>query len=235
MGMGYRADEIEFKHYCDHCGHLSPMRLQFSDQCLDPNGVRSSFFLSSCGTCDRPLLFRSDEAREKVLKVLENSKALWHCDVIWPHNPRLHHSVPDEIRAHYSKASRVRGETEFFAVGIRRALEALCKERDVWSGALAKSLGKLADKQIIPPLLAEMTDVLRILGNAGAHDSGEQFSNEYGLAIDDFFRAIVEYVYVGPYRLDEFRKKLEEARSAAPQNEESETASSSVSDPIGQS
>lgn len=54
-----------------------------------------------------------------------------------------------------------------------------------------------------------MTDVLRLLGNIGAHAAGQSVKLGHVRAIDDFFRAIIEYVYVAPSKLKEFRDRLE--------------------------
>ena len=54
-----------------------------------------------------------------------------------------------------------------------------------------------------------MTDVLRIFGNRGAHAASKEVKPVHTLAIDDFFRAVVEYVYVAPSKLSEFHKSLQ--------------------------
>ena len=57
-----------------------------------------------------------------------------------------------------------------------------------------------------------MTDILRMLGNIGSHAADESVEPEYVDAIDEFFRAVVEYVYVAPYRVNEVRAQLDYAR-----------------------
>ena len=69
-------------------------------------------------------------------------------------------------------------------------------------------LGELADRGEIPTTLAEVTDVLRLLGNVGAHAAEESIKPWQVNAIDEFFRAVVEYVYVAPSKLKEFRESL---------------------------
>ena len=46
------------------------------------------------------------------------------------------------------------------------------------------------------PTLAEMSDVLRLIGNIGAHHGSAPVHPWQVHAIDNFFRAVVEYVYV---------------------------------------
>ncbi|MFT3788351.1 MAG: DUF4145 domain-containing protein [Tepidisphaeraceae bacterium] len=101
-----------------------------------------------------------------------------------------------------------------FAVMIRRALEEICDDRGVNGRNLVEKLRELAKRGDMPPTLAEVTTVLRTLGNVGAHVSGASITVPQTWAIDEFFRAIVEYVYVAPHKLASFRKKLEVADNA---------------------
>jgi hypothetical protein len=64
-----------------------------------------------------------------------------------------------------------------------------------------------------------MTDVLRLFGNMGSHDN-LSVAPEYVDVIDDFSRAVVEYVYVAPYRVNEVRMQLETLRRAGPSQAE---------------
>jgi len=67
----------------------------------------------------------------------------------------------------------------------------------------------------VPAVLAEMTDLLCLLRNMGSHDDELPVGPEYVDIIDEFFRAVVEYVYVAPYRVNDVRTQLEAARRAA--------------------
>jgi hypothetical protein len=96
-----------------------------------------------------------------------------------------------------------------YAVMLRRALEALCDDREIEDGVLQVRLAALARRGEIPPVLAEMTAVLRVLGNAGAHSSAQNISVPLTWGMDDFFRAIVEYVYVAPRKLQDFKQRIE--------------------------
>ncbi len=59
-------------------------------------------------------------------------------------------------------------------------------------------------------MLAEMTEILRMLGNMGVHSSDQEVKQEYATVIDEFFRAIVEYVYVAPAKVKDFQNRLKE-------------------------
>jgi hypothetical protein len=59
-----------------------------------------------------------------------------------------------------------------------------------------------------------MSEILRKLRNTGSHDDDEPVRPEYVEPIDEFFRAIVEYVYVAPFKVDEFTRRLDAAKKA---------------------
>ena len=64
------------------------------------------------------------------------------------------------------------------------------------------------EKGEIPPVLAEMATILRLLGNVGAHLTEEPVKPPDTWVIDDFFRAVIEYVYVAPSRIKEISDGL---------------------------
>jgi hypothetical protein len=51
--------------------------------------------------------------------------------------------------------------------------------------------------------------MLRIIGNVGAHAGKDSVHPLLANAMDEFFRAVVEYVYVAPKRLEEFQKRMD--------------------------
>jgi hypothetical protein len=67
----------------------------------------------------------------------------------------------------YRRAQRVRSEPVFYAVGIRRTLEALCAERGVKGKTLYDRIEKLAASGDLPATFVDMATVLRQLGNMG--------------------------------------------------------------------
>jgi hypothetical protein len=56
--------------------------------------------------------------------------------------------------------------------------------------------------------------VLRQLGNVGSHAGEDEIAPEYVDVIDDFFCAIIEYVYIAPHKVSEFKARLAIAQHA---------------------
>jgi len=198
--------------FCPHCGNRAPQRLihtqEHEEQGYSMNGsltdvhLPSACYVAVCETCNNVLLYQA------VIHIVEDEN--FHlADLIWPDRGVLPEAVPKAIAECYAEAARIKNlAPNAFAVQIRRALEALCDDRGTKKGTLQHRLQDLASRGEIPPVLVEMTDVLRLLGNIGAHAADQSVKPGHVQAIDDFFRAIIEYVYVAPSKLKEFRDRL---------------------------
>lgn len=129
--------------------------------------------------------------------------------MVFPADVELDRVIPEVVAKNYRESKRVQKVSpNAFAVLIRRALEALCDDRKIAPGKLYDRLKALAQKGEIPPVLVEITSVLRTLGNSGAHNTEQSVTVPMTWKMDKFFRSLVEYVYVAPARLDEFRKSI---------------------------
>jgi len=206
-------DATQRTAFCPHCGNTAQQTVLFRHSYVGEtytmNGKRSEvgvpceYFVVVCETCKDLLLYHamagdgiSDNFQEGALQ--------------YPKTPKLHRSVPESVRDCYMEAAQIQNiAPNAYAVMLRRALEVLCDDREIEDGVLQVRLAALARRGEIPPVLAEMTAVLRVLGNAGAHSSAQNISVPLTWGMDDFFRAIVEYVYVEPRKLQDFKQRIE--------------------------
>jgi hypothetical protein len=185
-------------HFCKRSNEFTP--------------IIKSYFVCACETCKELILRSAISMPSSIPK----DTLFITAPIQWPNPNQLHESVPESIRTIYDEAIRIRLlAPNAFAVQIRRALEAMCKDRGAKKGVLQVMLKELASRGEIPPVLAEMTDVLRLLGNIGAHASDESITPSQARAINEFFRAIIEYVYIAPSKLQEFRNSLKKAQGDA--------------------
>jgi hypothetical protein len=205
--------------WCPHCGNETPKRLRHTqtyDEMFDEHqGYTVWIYVATCGTCSRVLLYKADETwRDHDFR--------HSAELVWPESGDLATSVPERVRWIYAEAARIKAVApNAFTVQIRRALEAICDDRQVPKGTLQQRLASLVTRGEIPPLLGEMTDTLRLLGNVAAHAGQEDVSPGDVPTIDGFFRAVIEYVYIAPNSLKAFRERLEKRR-AAPADENDE-------------
>ncbi|VAW74317.1 hypothetical protein MNBD_GAMMA15-2613, partial [hydrothermal vent metagenome] len=190
--------------FCPHCGNTAPQTLSYShsydDQAYNMDGTKSDmgppceYFVRVCETCNNLLLYHS---------FLDNPPEL-----SYPKSTELPLSVPKAVRECYSEAARIKNNApNAYAVMLRRGLETICDDRNIKKGNLYKKLEILAEKGEIPPTLAEITTILRVLGNVGAHSATENVTVPMTWGMDEFFRAIIEYVYIAPSKVKEFKSR----------------------------
>lgn len=153
------------------------------------------YLVARCETCKEILLYHS---------IYDAAPTL-----IFP-NITLGQTVPEEISKLYDEATRIKSiAPNAFAVQIRRALEAICVDRGSNRKNLAAQLKELGEKGEIPKTLSEASDILRVIGNVGAHANKRDVHPLQVLALDEFFKAIIEYVYVSPSKIESFRARMD--------------------------
>jgi hypothetical protein len=163
----------------------------------------------SCMTCGDLSIYDS----------LDDSQELG--SLVFPADVALDKSIPEIVAENYRESKRVqKASPNAFAVLMRRALEALCDDRKAPSGKLHARLKHLADKGEIPPILVEITSVLRTLGNSGAHSTEQKVTVPTTWQMDKFFRTLVEYVYVAPARLAEFQSSIAKTNNQETERED---------------
>jgi hypothetical protein len=174
----------------------------------EPVNYDGTYFVATCGTCQQLLLYweQGDPANEGLSGLTDYFR---QASLIWPEPTISGDKVPAAVADIYREAAAVkRLSPNSFAVQIRRALEAVCADKGANGRSLYEMLTELGRRGDLPPVLAEMTDVLRLLGNVGAHASDRTVRPSQVEALDEFFRAVIEYVYIAPAKLHRFREKL---------------------------
>jgi hypothetical protein len=195
---------------CPHCGIKSSQKLIYTHKFLDnlsssddePFEWTALYFFAMCVSCKEILVYYSLEF-DKVDKMFVAMEGI---ELVYPKSEELPQSVPKAISDIYREAVKLRkSHPDAFATQIRRALEALCKDRGVGGKTLEQRLLKLKAKGEIPQLLADVTDILRLLGNIGTHETAKAIELSQVNKLDKLFRLVVDYVYVVPHELQALR------------------------------
>lgn len=210
MNLQVNIGESDLK-VCPHCGNETPHKLLFN-HVYQPRFYNSDGSLNQypspdywyqvfeCSTCHDISLYGFMDVDGDCGK----------SSLMFPKGDDLDESVPHCISSIYKEAKRVQEiSPNAFSVLIRRSLEAICDDRGVSSGRLQRRLEELSNRGEIPPVLAEMTSILRLLGNSGAHNTSQSVTVPMTWSMDRFFRTLIEYIYVAPHYLSEFRKEIE--------------------------
>lgn len=196
---------------CRHCGnetvHSVLKRYENSTGIFDEKGtivqpISQYYFLMKCETCSEPSLYGNWE-------LVDDPEDLKEAKLLFPTLEELSSVVPESVRIGYRKALRVKKiDPDAFAVNIRKGLEYICKDQKARGDNLFQQLQDLAKRNVLPSVLADATDVLREIGNIGAHASEKEVGPELAETADDFFKLMIEYVYVLPSRLGDISAKL---------------------------
>ena len=200
---------------CPHCNHPTPQHVVHRQEHDEPffadDGTAAPVYpfvclVAVCEICAKIILYESP--------IGYPPQGTFNTDcLLWPRLPALGKSVPPRVQQIYAEAIAVmHSAPNAFSGQIRRALEALCEDRGLGDGTLAKRLSTLVARGELPSALGEMSDVLRLLGNVAVHETGFDGQAGHVAASNDFFRAIVEYIYVAPQQVREFRARLETIR-----------------------
>ncbi len=202
--------------FCPHCGNRAPQRLRLTQEYqaqawYTDTGIEAPmpavYYVVECATCNQLLIY------QELLPEPDHG-GFATAELAWP-SYGLGPAVPGSVREIYSEATRIKSVApNAFAVQIRRGLEAICKDRGAAKGPLVKQLEELSVRGEIPATLAQASDVLRLVGNIGAHASDDSVHPLQANAIDNFFKAIVEYVYESPRRIAEFKESMGKYRKA---------------------
>jgi len=164
------------------------------------------FQLILCPACDGISLIEGDW--HEMMDLEE-----WKPIILFPISSKPLAGLPDVIEKAYLAAQKVRNiDSNAFAVLLGRVLDLICINRGATGDSLYERLASLAQKGQIPARLTEMAHKLRQLRNIGAHaDLGDLTIAEVPI-LDDFCRAILEYVYTAPHLIDQVGKRIDELK-----------------------
>lgn len=205
---------------CHHCGNKTQMKqIAHYDRSITEefllmfNTTNEITFYTDwdlylCPVCDNVTLLKTSkntENRDPQDFSLETTET-----ILYPSVSINENGIPSGVRNSFEAALRVKNiEGALCAIGIRRTLELMCKDKGAAGSNLYSQLSYLSDQGILPPIISNMATVLRKLGNEAAHGSGDaQFSDEIIESMIKFTQVILDYVYTLPDKISEIQKHL---------------------------
>lgn len=115
--------------------------------------------------------------------------------------------MPKEIFQAYEVALKARYlDGALCLLSLRRTLEIICKQQGETKGNLVNKIQNLANRGVLPTVLKDASDILRMLGNEAAHGDNKKFDK---LQIDQmikFTETIIEYIYILPDKINEIKE-----------------------------
>jgi hypothetical protein len=199
--------------FCAHCGNTSiqtilcehPYKDKYYSESGESNEYHALYILAKCETCSEVTLYSKDTELGIDEDTVFGSR-------LFPPSPARMAGVPANVRMIFEEAERVKRISPIaYAVLTRRLLEEICLEKGLKGKTLAKNLDELAKKGDVPPVIAEATSLLRLIGNAGAHASDKKITVPQVWAIGQFVSVVLEYLYIAPQRIKEFKSSFASA------------------------
>jgi len=208
--MEYKStgpDSSKLKSLCEHCGNITLQEI-IATPVADDHTV--TYSLSRCTICDGMLLRRHPEDWNAPLS--PGGKPLGKnvpFDQLWPPTLTLPAEAPDRVRQIYHEACLIRKHSaSSFVVQIRRALEAVANDKKAQGKTLHAKTESLIKSDMLPPVFGEMSHISRMIGNLGAHDAEKDVTDQEVEVVDQFFRAIIEYLYVASEKIAKIKVLL---------------------------
>ena len=186
----------------------------FYDELEDGEKYLSPFtwLCYTCGTCGGLSLvgdffFGSAPNSDALLRARLHPRG---ADLLPPdHTLSPNQPIPAKVYNLYYQVWPLRHRSPAAFVGqIRRLLEFVCADKGAVGKDLFTKLQDLSQKGVFPGYFSQITDLLRKVGNLGAHAAEEELSVWDAELIDDFFRSIIDYVYIAPARIKRMEERL---------------------------
>ena len=152
-----------------------------------------------CPTCKEPSLIcwywqqKGDEITSSVGR-----------SIAYPENLFDNQIVPKTIRNALVAATSTKSiDIAISLIAWRRVLELVCKDLNANGNDLYHKILDLSSKNILPQSLKDASDIIRKLGNYGAHSNDEDTQRISVANVESLVRYIVEYVYVLPQKISD--------------------------------
>ena len=128
-------------------------------------------------------------------------------------------AIPDHIHKAYEAALKIKNIDEpMCLIGLRRVLEAICKDKGAEGTDLSKMVNDLVNKKVLPEMLNDACWVVRQLGNSAAHADQTDFYKYEVERTTEFVGALIDYLYVLPNRIARFKQNIEEKLKENPKS-----------------
>ncbi|WP_409177485.1 DUF4145 domain-containing protein [Brevibacillus fortis] len=204
---------------CYHCGNKTQMNRiahhqkewleNFLGFNVKPYQVKffTEWDLFLCPVCESETLLKTQKNTDH--RDSQSGSMIRDEQIVYPPVTFDKSGIPENVKKSFEAALRIKNtEGTLCAIGIRRTLEIMCKDKQANGDSLYEKLKDLSDNGVLPPILNEMTTVLRKLGNEAAHGDEREFSSELVDSMVKFTHVILDYVYVLPDKLGEIQDKL---------------------------
>lgn len=201
---------------CQDCGNKAPMKLlnKYEREEIIELSINEEakfydiFEFFECPVCKGYQLYftqwNTEDSFYQDIDVYYNGK------VLYPPNEQVYlPRLPSNVRNAYESALDVRNKDYAICImAVRRTLEMVCKDQGAINGLLHQKLNHLQQKNILPPLMGDISKIIKDLGNMAAHADDVSFDKTMVDNLFTFTNKILEYIYILPVEMDRARKEI---------------------------
>jgi hypothetical protein len=202
---------------CPHCGNKTLMELLNRYEKVTTLSLHYSeeaqfhdiFEVFECPVCEGFHLFHThwntEEAYHEDYDIYEDGT------VLFPKTEKVNlYSLPANVKSAYESAIKVKNiDNTICVMALRRTLEMVCKDKGAVSGQLHHKLNQLQQKGILPPLMGDISKIIKDFGNMAAHGDQVKFDKRIVESMFNFTNKILEYVYILPREMKRAKNELE--------------------------
>lgn len=201
---------------CPHCGNKTLMNLlnKFEKDTRIPYGNEEAQFVDifevfECPVCQGFHLYYTNWSSEESYP--ENYDIYEDGEVLFPASERVSlYRLPKNIKNAYESALKVKNiDDTVCLLALRRTLEMVCKDKGAVKGQLHQKLNQLQQQGILPPLMGDISKVIKDFGNMAAHGDQVDFNSHMVDGMFRFTNKILEYVYILPREMKRARREIE--------------------------
>ncbi|MGG3573251.1 DUF4145 domain-containing protein [Bacillus gobiensis] len=202
---------------CPHCGNKTPMKLlnKFEKVTKYPlkygEGAhfKDIFEVFECPVCKGFQLYYTHW--DTTFYVNNDDIYKHYGRVLFPITEKVFvFRLPSNVRSAYESALKVKNiDDTVCVIALRRTLEMVCKDKGAVKGQLHQKLNQLQQQGILPPLMGDISRVIKDFGNMAAHGDQVNFNKTMLDSMFRFTNKILEYVYILPKQMEDVRQELE--------------------------
>lgn len=204
---------------CQFCGNKTPMKIlnEYYRETIAPlkynekARLYDSFVILECPVCIGFQMVHVHWNSEEYIDISEDKNIYDDATVLFPQNEKLElYYLPSGVKSAYESAFRVKNiDNTTCVMALRRTLEMLCKDKGAVNGQLHQKLNQLKQKGILPPLMGDISKVIKDFGNMAAHGDQITFDRNMVNSMFRFTNKLLEYVYILPNEIQRAKYDLD--------------------------
>lgn len=207
-GTGIVGEDLALYNIgCPFCLERGNFKIAFHAEKKKPNGAKQlNFDTLECGNCKGYVMVLW--SRSSISRVHQYYQLPYPIMI-----EKFPDHWPEAVGRYWIQAKRNISNQNWDAAAVmaRSALQSALRDYKAEGNTLNYEIKNLAEKGILPPIMKEWSDNIRILGNESAHPlpENEAINSQDAIDVVRFLDFLLEYLYTLPHRIEVYRKRIQ--------------------------